>query len=87
MSLFTINPLLYNFDDSDKDSIESSNIDKMKYCPVTYTLIVKFTGGGIYLYSSVPHSVAKKMFSAESKGKFLSKTIIGAYPFVKLYTD
>ncbi len=87
MSLFTINPSLYSFDDGDRDSVESSNIDKIKYCSYTYTLIVKFTGGGVYLYSSVPHSIGKKFAAAESKGKYLAKYIVGAYPYTKLDTQ
>jgi hypothetical protein len=84
MSLFSINPLLYSFEDGDKDKVDSSNIDKIKYCSHTYTLIVKFSSGGVYLYSSVPHSVGHKLLRAESKGKYLSKYIVRNYPFVKL---
>ena len=84
MSLFTIDPLLYSFDDNGKDDVISSNIEKIKYCKYTYTLTVKFAGGGVYLYSSVPHSIARKFLSADSKGKYLSKVLVGAYPFIKL---
>jgi len=87
MSLFHIKPLVYAFSDDDKDTIDSSNIDKAKYCPHTYTLVVKFAGGGVYLYSSLPHSVGKKLFSAESKGKYLKKHVIGRYPYIKLNKD
>ena len=87
MSLFHIKPLVYAFSDDERDTVESSNIDKAKYCPNTYTLVVKFAGGGVYLYSSIPHSVGRKFFCAESKGKYLSKHIIGAYPFIKINKD
>ena len=84
MSLFTINPSLYSFSDGEENKIDSSNIDNIKYCGYTYTLIVKFSGGGVYLYSSVPHSVGRKFLSAESKGQFLARKIVGNYPYKKI---
>ena len=79
----SINPLLYSFDDNDQEC-ESSNIDKVKYCSYTNTLVIKFSGGGVYLYSALPPSVYRSFCMAESKGRYFFTKIKGVYPFLKL---
>jgi|GEM_PF-3977450 len=81
--MITINPLLYSFDDN-KHRVESSNIEMVKYCHMTCTLIVKFSGGGIYLFSALPPSVYRSFCIAESKGSFFFKKIKGVYPYKKI---
>jgi hypothetical protein len=83
--VFNINPLLYSFDDND-EVCESSNIEKAKYCSYTNTLVIKFGGGGVYLYSAMPPSIYRSFLMAESKGRFFYKKIKGTYPCLKLPT-
>lgn len=84
MSLFNLNPLVYKFNDEDMEGIESSNIIAFKYCNITYTLSVKFDGGGVYIYSSLPPSIYRSFCIAESKGRFLFKRIRGSYPYKRI---
>lgn len=84
MSLFVINPEVYKFDDDDRQGIESSNISSTKYCNLSYTLTVKFSGGGVYIYSSLPPRVYQSFCISASKGKYLSQKIKGAYPYKKI---
>jgi hypothetical protein len=79
----SINPLLYSFDERDELS-ESSNIDKAKYCSYTNTLVIKFSGGNVYLYSALPPSVYRSFCIAESKGRYFFSKIRGVYPYLKL---
>jgi hypothetical protein len=87
MSLFVINPAVYKFDDKDGQGIESSNILDIKYNHLTYTLSVKFSGGGVYIYSSLPPRVYQSFCISESKGRFLSQKIKGCYPYKKINLD
>ena len=87
MSLFVINPQVYKVEDEDKQSIESSNIFSVKYCNLSNTLAVKFSGGGVYIYSSLPPRVYQSFCISESQGKYLSQKIKGAYPYKKINLD
>ena len=82
----SINPLLYSFDESSLVD-NSTNVKAAKYCPMTNTLTVKFSGEGVYLYSALPPSVYRDFCRAESKGRFISKRIKGAYPYKRLPTS
>jgi len=82
----SINPLLYSFDDSCLVDT-STNVKAAKYCSLTNTLTVKFSGDGVYLYSALPPSVYRDFCRADSKGRFISKKIRGAYPYIKLPTS
>ncbi len=79
----SISPSLYSFNDNDENCC-SSNIDKVKYCNYTNTMIIKFSGGGVYLYSALPPSVYRSFLIAESKGSYFAKKIKDVYPFLKL---
>jgi len=81
--MFNINPLLYSFDDN-KDDVESSNIEKAKYCSYTNTLVIKFSGGSAYLYSSLPPSIWRGFQISESKGRYFFMKIKDTYPCLKL---
>lgn len=58
-----------------RSSFESSHIDSYVYDDFRYSLIVKFSSGGKYLYAGVPPSIYYRMEMAESKGKFLYHTL------------
>lgn len=82
----SIYPLLYSFDE--KYNVDSSsNVKAAKYCVITNTLTVKYTGDDIYLYSAMPPSVWRSFCIAESKGSFIARKIKGAYPYKKLPTS
>ena len=87
MSLFVINPDVYKFDEQDSQGIESSNILSAKYCNLTYTLTIKFSGGGVYIYSSLPPRIYQSFCISASKGKYLSQKIVGCYPYKKINLD
>jgi len=82
-----INPLLYSFNDNDDISDLSSNIECAKYCDYTRTLVLKFKGGAIYLYSSMPPSVYRSFCISESKGTYFYRKIRGVYPYLKIPTS
>ncbi len=63
---------------------ESSTITKFKYEASTQTLAVEFKSGGLYHYFDVPEEVAISFKDAESKGKFLSKSIKPTFRSTKM---
>lgn len=58
----------------------SSQIAAQGYDPVSHTLAVRFTSGGVYHYAGVPPDEADKFAKAESLGKHLHTHIRGKYP-------
>ncbi len=70
-----------------KDLIEvkdSSSLTGLSYDPDSQTLAVMFKSGEQYTYFEVPEDVAASLAVAESKGKFLAKSIKGKYEYVKV---
>jgi hypothetical protein len=67
-----------------RDPVESSNIESIGYDQKAAILEVQFHSGEIYQYASVPESVYKGLFNAQSKGKYFQANIRGKYLFNKM---
>lgn len=61
----------------------SSQVESYGYNPLTKTLAVKFSSGGLYHYHDVPQETADAMDKAESVGSFLGKSVKGKFEFKK----
>lgn len=61
----------------------SSNILAISYTDVE-AMVVKFKGGGEYLYKKVPKELYENMAKSQSAGKYLNSTIIGKFEHEKL---
>lgn len=61
--------------------VKSSNIAAVGWEPF---LVIKFKGGGIYIYKGVPEKMYEKFLKAKSKGKFFFKNIKGKFEFEKI---
>ena len=68
----------------DRDPAESSNIASLGYAATTRILDVEFSGGDVYRYFNVPHSVFVALMEADSHGKHLAKEIKGKFDYIKL---
>ncbi len=66
---------------------ESSMLYAAGYDPVTQTLELVFTSGGIYRYSEVPPAIYAGLLAAESKGRYTWMNIINFYPYERLRLD
>ncbi len=62
-------------------AVVSSNIEQIGYEDSTQELSVRFKGGAVYVYQSVPGVVWADFIGSESKGKFLNENIKGQYEF------
>lgn len=58
---------------------QSSMIAGVEYDPATETLEVTFTNMRRYRYEHVPAVVCGELLASTSKGKFMSRRIIGTY--------
>jgi len=66
---------------------ESSMLYAAGYDPVTQTLELVFTSGGIYRYSDVPPAIYAGLLAAESKGRYAWMNVINFYPYERLRLD
>ena len=66
---------------------ESSMLYAAGYDPVTQTLELVFTSGGIYRYSDVPPAIYAGLLAAESKGRYTWMNVINFYPYERLRLD
>ena len=60
-------------------SVSSSNVEAARYNEHQMTLQVRFRGGSVYEYVSVPLSVFDAMLSSDSKGRFVHRVLKGKY--------
>ncbi len=58
---------------------KSSNIEGIHFDAATGCLSVKFRNGGVYHYDGCKQAHFDEMCGAESAGKYLNKTIKGAF--------
>lgn len=65
-------------------SVKSSNVGAIQYYWENKALFVQFHSGAIYVYAPVPPQVAKAMFNAGSKGKFVWRRLRGKFPYGKI---
>lgn len=59
--------------------IESSNILKAGYDPMTLKMLVQFRSGQVYEYDNVPQAVYNEFINSESKGVYLNRAIRNKY--------
>ena len=64
--------------------VSSSVLAAVGYCCWSRSLVVRFHSGEVYGYFNVPGEVAQALFSAESKGTFLNRTILGRFRYLRL---
>jgi hypothetical protein len=67
-------------------TVKSSMIHAVGYDAERRTLEVIFNTGGIYFYDGVPPEVYAELMAAESKGSYMSLSIIPVYPYSELAT-
>lgn len=63
--------------------VDSSNVQSIAFEERTHTLCVKFTGGGLYTYSSVDMDVYVDLVHSASVGKYLANVIKARYGYLK----
>ncbi len=62
--------------------VDSTNLESVGYDGTN--LFVRFKNGSIYVYIHVPESLYQELLVAESKGKFLSKHVKGAFLYERI---
>lgn len=60
-------------------SVESTNIDAVRYDTSQEQLFVRFKNGKTYSYDNVPPDEAEALYHASSPGAYLRENIIGTY--------
>jgi len=60
-------------------SVDSSNIDAIKYDSNGSNLHVRFKSGAEYIYGGVEPEIAEGLYHASSAGRYLRDNIIGTY--------
>ena len=63
--------------------VASSSVASVGYCGLEQMLEVEFRHGSIYRYLDVPRSAYEALLTADSKGRFLNRSIKGRYGFVR----
>ena len=65
-------------------TVESSNIQAVRFNYTSSALEVKFRSGSLYRYVSVPENVYVAMLNSRSKGRFLNHSVKKRYPAYKV---
>jgi hypothetical protein len=60
-------------------TVNSSNLDAIKYDAAASELHVRFKNGGTYVYEDVEPEEAESLYHASSPGSYLRENIIGTY--------
>jgi hypothetical protein len=60
-------------------SVDSSNVDALKYDPQGGNLHVRFKNGSEYIYGGVDPELVEALYHASSVGSFLRENIMGTY--------
>jgi frataxin-like iron-binding protein CyaY len=60
-------------------SVDSSNVDSIKYDTNGNNLHVRFKNGSEYIYEDVEPELAEGLYHASSAGNYLRENIIGTY--------
>jgi lysyl-tRNA synthetase, class II len=64
--------------------LHSSVLSAFRYDPDHEDLWLRFRTGDLYLYRTVPATVAKALLEARSHGEYFNKAIRGRFPFLRL---
>lgn len=65
-------------------TLDSSNLDSLRYYLKTKNMVVDFKNGSKYKYLGVPNVMIFRMLSSESKGKFFNRNIRTAFRFQRI---
>ena len=65
-------------------SVESTNIDAVRYDFSQEQLFVRFKNGKTYVYDNVPQDEAEGLYHASSPGSYLRDNIIGTYTSIRM---
>lgn len=81
--------LLAEADAQSWTSVRSSNVESVAYSDDFARLYVRFKGGAIYVYHTVPRGVFDGLLSAPSKGQYVFYVLRGkgtdsVYPYDQL---
>lgn len=68
----------------ERTDVKSSMFKSIGYDPVSWTLEVEFSNGGVYRHKKVPPEVYAALVKAESPGKFFGATIRGKFPYERV---
>ena len=60
-------------------SVDSSNVDALKYDPQGGDLHVRFKNGSEYIYEGVDPDLVEALFHSSSVGRFLNENIKGTF--------
>jgi hypothetical protein len=60
---------------------ESSSVIEVGYDDVNEEVWVRFSKGGLYIYSSVPHVVWEELLNAPSKGSYVNQVLRPGYAY------
>ena len=60
-------------------SVDSTNLDAIRYDTQQEDLYVRFKNGKTYKYEQVPSEEAEALYHASSPGQYLRDNIIGTY--------
>lgn len=64
--------------------VSSTNVAKIRYRSWDRVLEVEFKSGWAYEYHEVPYEVARAMYLAESKGKFIHYRMKGNFRYSRV---
>ena len=68
----------------DDVAVDSSNLSRVAYNPLTSTLRIEFHQGAIYEYYSVSLEAYVGLINADSKGSYFHSFINGTYDFSRV---
>jgi hypothetical protein len=68
----------------DKELVDSSGIDWLRYDEVNRTLDVAYASSGEYRYFDVDRDVYEWLRKAQSKGKFINRLVKGKYRYERI---
>ena len=60
-------------------SVDSSNVEAIKFDPQGGNLYVRFKSGVEYVYEGVDRDLVEALYHSSSVGRFLRENIIGTY--------
>ena len=61
----------------DLQSVQSSNLESIGFCPDTNCIWVKFHNGGCYRYEDCNRELFNQLMESESKGQFVHRNLKG----------
>ena len=69
------------------EPLDSEMLVAAGYDEEFHSLIAEFRTGETYRYKNVPSFVYERLMSADSKGKFMHKYVIGRFDYERLSTQ